>query len=49
MNNKLIIKNKIKKILIKISLKKTPGKFNIINNFFKLIKNFLIKVFIYLA
>ena len=44
-NNKLITKKEIRQALFRILLKKTS---DIINNFFKLIKDLLIKALIYL-
>ena len=48
-NNELIIENEIRQILIKILSEKTSKKSDIINNFLKLIRDFLIKILICLA
>lgn len=48
-NDSFITEKKIRQVLIKISLKKTSEKFDIINNFFKLMRNFLIKTLICLT
>ena len=47
-DDKLITENEIRQVLIKISLEKILKKSDIINNFFKLIRDFLIKILIYL-
>ena len=48
-DNKLITENEIRQALIRMLSEKISERFDIINNFFKLIKDFLIKTFIYLA